>query len=104
VEFEATVASKDLQSVSTKIALNFRPHAENVPEIHRTIGADYAEKVIHPAVQEAVKATTALYTVEELVTKREEVKKQIQQLLQNRTTMMGNSTPMVDVSQFTGKR
>jgi regulator of protease activity HflC (stomatin/prohibitin superfamily) len=82
VEFEATAASKDLQSVSTKIALNFRPHAENVPEIHRTIGADYAEKVIHPAVQEAVKATTALYTAEELITKREDVKKQIQQLLQ----------------------
>ena len=73
---------RDLQSVSTKIALNFRPHAENVPEIHRTIGIDYAEKVIHPAVQEAVKATTALYTAEELITKREEVKKQIQQLLQ----------------------
>jgi regulator of protease activity HflC (stomatin/prohibitin superfamily) len=86
VEFEATAASKDLQSVSTKVALNFRPHAENVPEIHRTIGADYAEKVIHPAVQEAVKATTALYTAEELITKREDVKRQIQQLLQTQLT------------------
>jgi len=81
VEFEATAASKDLQSVSTRVALNFRPHAESVPEIHQRVGIDYAEKVIHPAVQEAVKATTARYTAEELVTRREEVKKQIHELL-----------------------
>ena len=83
VEFEATAASKDLQSVSTKVALNYRPHADTVAELHRTIGIDYAEKIIHPAVQEAVKATTALYTAEELITRREEVKKKIQELLQN---------------------
>lgn len=82
VEFAATAASKDLQSVSTKVALNFRPHAENVANIHRDLGIDYAEKIIHPAVQEAVKATTARYTAEELITKREEVKKQIHELLQ----------------------
>jgi regulator of protease activity HflC (stomatin/prohibitin superfamily) len=83
VEFEATAASKDLQSVSTKVALNFHPDAEHVAEIHRNVGADYAEKIIHPAVQEAVKATTARYTAEELVTKREDVKKHIQDLLKS---------------------
>lgn len=81
VEFESTAASKDLQSVTTKVALNFRPHADAVAEIHRSVGTAYAEKIVHPAVQEAVKATTARYTAEELVTKREEVKKQIHQLL-----------------------
>jgi regulator of protease activity HflC (stomatin/prohibitin superfamily) len=83
VEFEATAASKDLQSVSTKVALNFRPHADSVADIHRNVGIDYAEKIIHPAVQEAVKATTARYTAEELITRREDVKKQIHELLQS---------------------
>lgn len=82
VEFAATAASKDLQSVRTKVAINFRPDAENVPQLHRNVGPEYAEKVIHPAVQEAVKATTARYTAEELITKREDVKNHIQQLLQ----------------------
>ncbi len=86
VEFDATAASKDLQSVSTKVALNFRPHASKVAEIHRNVGVDYAEKIIHPAVQEAVKATTARYTAEELIAKREEVKKQIHELLQSQMT------------------
>ena len=83
VEFNATAASKDLQSVSTKVALNFRPHAAKVADIHRNVGVDYAEKIIHPAVQEAVKATTARYTAEELITRREEVKKQIHELLKS---------------------
>ena len=52
VEFDATAASKDLQSVSTKVALNFRPHADSVAEIHRSVGVGYAEKIVHPAVQE----------------------------------------------------
>jgi regulator of protease activity HflC (stomatin/prohibitin superfamily) len=84
-EFTATAASKDLQSVATKVALNFRPQDNMIQEIYQKIGPAYAEKVIYPAVQEAVKATTALYTAEELITRREEVKKHIQQILQQQT-------------------
>jgi len=87
VEFAAGAASKDLQSVSTKVAINFRPKMESVSALHRSVGVDYAEKVIHPAVQEAVKATTARYTAEELITKREDVKKHIQQLLQDQASV-----------------
>ncbi len=74
VEFDATAASKDLQSVRTKIALNFHPIPEQVPEIYRAYGLGYTEKIVHPAVQEAVKSVTARYTAEELITRREEVK------------------------------
>lgn len=80
-EFETTAASKDLQDVSTKVALNVHPDADAVPLIYKNYGTNYSEKVIHPAVQEAVKAVTALYTAEELITKREAVKRQIQEHL-----------------------
>jgi regulator of protease activity HflC (stomatin/prohibitin superfamily) len=84
-EYDATAASKDLQSVHTKVALNFHPDADAVANLYRNVGSDYAEKIIHPAMQEAVKATTALYTAEELITRREEVKKHIHELLQRQT-------------------
>jgi regulator of protease activity HflC (stomatin/prohibitin superfamily) len=80
-EFETTAASRDLQDVSTKVTLNVHPSAEAVPQIYQNYGKDYSEKVIHPAVQEAVKAVTALYTAEELITKREAVKAQVQEHL-----------------------
>lgn len=81
VEFEATAASKDLQDVATKVAINFHPDPESVPELYRQYGVAYQEKVIHPAVQEVVKAVTALYTAEELITKREQVKAGMQEHL-----------------------
>lgn len=77
-EFETTAASKDLQDVSTKVALNVHPTPELVPTIYQKYGQDYAEKVVHPAVQESVKAVTARFTAEELITKRETVKNEIQ--------------------------
>lgn len=77
-EFETTAASKDLQDVSTKVALNVHPLPDMVPAIYQKYGKDYAEKVVHPAVQESVKAVTARFTAEELITKRETVKNEIQ--------------------------
>lgn len=77
--YDATAASKDMQIVHTKVALNFRPVPEAVPKLYSEVGVGYSDRVIQPAVQEAVKATTARFTAEELITHREEVKKIIQE-------------------------
>ncbi|UPT75254.1 MAG: prohibitin family protein [Elusimicrobiota bacterium] len=80
--YDATAASKDLQTVHTKVALNFRPVPEAVPKLYSEVGVAYSDRVIAPAVQEAVKATTARFTAEELITHREDVKKIIQELVE----------------------
>ena len=77
VVFDAGAASKDLQTVQTKVAVNIHPFPEDVPALFREVGVDYVEKIVHPAVQEVLKASTALYTAEELITKREKVKQDI---------------------------
>lgn len=82
-EFDSSAASKDLQSVRTKVALNFSLIPEEVPSVFRQVGADFTEKIVHPAVQEVVKAATARFTAEELIIKREDVKNQIQDLLRS---------------------
>lgn len=82
VESKASAASKDLQSVETAVTLNIHPIPEEVYVIYQKVGIDYTNKVVHPAVQEAVKAATARYTAEELITKREDVKRQIRELLE----------------------
>ncbi len=80
--YDATAASKDLQTVHTKVALNYRPVPEMTPKLYSEVGWDYSDRVIAPAVQEAVKATTARFTAEELITHREEVKKIIQEAVE----------------------
>lgn len=77
VEFEATASSKDLQDVATKVAINFEPEVLAMSSIYQTYGLAYVDNVIHPAVQESVKSVTAKYTAEELITRREDVKKEV---------------------------
>jgi len=83
LEFDATAASKDLQIIHTKIAVNVHPIEESVPQLFREVGLDYGAKVIHPAMQEALKASSAKYTAEELITKRDSIKLDIHTHLQN---------------------
>lgn len=80
-EVDASAASKDLQTVTTKIALNYHLDANQVNKLWQSIGKDYNERIIAPTIQEAVKSATAKYTAEELITKRPEVKEDIKTLL-----------------------
>jgi regulator of protease activity HflC (stomatin/prohibitin superfamily) len=81
---DAAAASRDLQDVSAKIALNFHLNPAEVFTLHNTIGPQFKDRIIDPAIQEAFKATTAQYTASELVTKREEVKIKARELLRDR--------------------
>ncbi len=85
-EGDGDAASKDLQQVHTKVAVNYHLNPERVAAIVREVGDLYAveTRLILPAVQEAVKASTAKYTAEELVTKRPEVRDDIRSALTQR--------------------
>jgi len=83
-EVPASAASKDLQIVTSKIALNYHLDPESVNKIWQEIGKDYNIRVIAPSIQEAVKAESAKFTAEELIIKREEVKEQIKANLTKR--------------------
>jgi len=93
---DADAASKDLQMVTTRIATNYSLVSEAADEVYQKIGFAYAEKMIDPAVQEIVKAVTAKYTAEELITKRAEVKSSIKQGLYDR--LIPYNIKVVDVS------
>lgn len=73
-EVDASAASKDLQTVTAKLALNYHLDAGKVNLLWQSVGNDYKVRIIDPAIQEAVKAATARYTAEELITKRPQVK------------------------------
>ncbi|MBI4551659.1 MAG: prohibitin family protein [Candidatus Latescibacteria bacterium] len=81
---QASAASKDLQTVSSTIAVNYHVDPGRANKVYQQIGLEFKERVIDPAVQEAVKATTAQFTAEELITRRSEVKSQIKESLTQR--------------------
>lgn len=99
-ETEASSASKDLQSVSTTVALNYKLDGDKAIEIYRTLRNDYQERVIAPAVQEAVKASTAKHNAEELITKRPIVRDQIEEKLKQRLSKFGITVIAVSITNF----
>jgi regulator of protease activity HflC (stomatin/prohibitin superfamily) len=76
-EVVASAASKDLQIVTSKIALNYHLDPDAVNKIWQEVGKTYNTRIIAPSIQEAVKAESAKFTAEELIIRREEVKEQI---------------------------
>lgn len=81
---DASAASKDLQIVSTKVALNYHLNKEEVYNLFKNIGVDYESRIINPSIQEVVKSITAKHIAEELITKREFVKEEIKLALKER--------------------
>jgi prohibitin 2 len=67
---DAAAASSDLQDVSSTVAINYHIMPDKANVVFQSIGIQFKERIIDPAVQEVVKAVTAKYTAEELITKR----------------------------------
>lgn len=77
---EATGASKDLQVVHTKVTLQWSIAPELAPRFLQRFGdCDGCwVGILSPAVQEVVKAVSARYTAEQLITHRAQVKGEIE--------------------------
>jgi regulator of protease activity HflC (stomatin/prohibitin superfamily) len=99
-EADASAASKDLQTVTSKIATNYKLDPESVARVYQEIGIDYSVRVIQPAEQEIVKSITAKFTAEELITKREDVRVEIKQLLHDRLLPRGIIIEEVSITNF----
>ena len=70
LEVNTEAFSKDLQSVKTVLAINYRVDTAKSYSIYKNIGADYENVLVVPAVNEVLKAITSQYTAEESVTNR----------------------------------
>ncbi|MGH8215150.1 MAG: prohibitin family protein [Rhodanobacteraceae bacterium] len=80
-ETSETAASRDLQDVTTKVAVNWSITAGDAEWVYERLGDEtqLTDKVIAPIVSNAVKAVAARYDAEQLVEKRDVVRDQIQQ-------------------------
>jgi len=83
-ETDAAAASSDLQDVSSRVALNYHIVPDRANVVYQKIGIQFKERIIDPAILEVVKAVTAKYTAEELITKRPAVSEAMRMALTDR--------------------
>ena len=93
-------ASKDLQTVSTEVTVNYAPDPNTVNTLYKEVGLTYESRVIQPAVEEVVKQVTANYNAEELITKRPQVKGDIEAEITNRLNVYNIDTEVISITDF----
>ena len=99
-ETAESTASADLQEVTTTIAVNYRIVPESADKIYQSLRLDYEFKVIKPNIEESIKAATALYEAEELVTKRELLKSKVKEILSERVRQYDIEILAVSIVDF----
>lgn len=96
----ASAASKDLQNVSAVIAVNYAIDSSKIVWLYSNLGTNFKETVIDPSIQEAVKSTTANFTAEELITKRETVSDQVTKDLKDKLDPLGIAVSNISIVDF----
>ncbi len=97
---DAASASSDLQDVALSVALNYHIVPEKANLVYQTIGVDFKERMIDPAIQEVMKAVSARYTAEELITKRPAVSAEMQESLTKRLLLSNISVDAFSIVSF----
>lgn len=101
-EVEAIAATKDLQDVTANVAVVYRLEPTTLEELYTQIGSgeNVSTVIILPIVQESIKQTTARFTAEELITRREEVKTQIDKALNTKLATYNVVVQEVAITNF----
>ncbi len=97
---EQTAASKDLQNVSTTVAVNFHVAPDTANNLYQNVGLAYVERIVDPFIGEAVKAVTAQYTAEELISKRSEVSSKIKENLSVKLSTYFMVLDEINITEF----
>lgn len=99
-ESTESAATKDLQDVSATVAVNFRVRPDKVNKVYQEIGKEYVSQVIKPNIEESLKAATAQYTAEELITKRPIIKSTFDGILAERLEIFNIEVIAVSLTDF----
>lgn len=99
-EVESNAASKDLQTISSKVSINYRVNKASSAEIYKNVGSDFTNVIVNPAIQECVKSIAAKYTAEQLITNRAVVSTEMEESISQKINPYGLSIEVFNIVNF----
>jgi regulator of protease activity HflC (stomatin/prohibitin superfamily) len=101
-EATESAASHDLQDVHTTVATNWSIDPDAAPQLYQTIGTipQILDRLVTPAIANTVKAVTAHFDAEELITKRDQVAEQALSALRRYLEPLHINVEAVNITNF----
>jgi len=99
-EVESNSASKDLQSISSKVSVNYRVNTNSSAKIYKNVGNNFNNVIVNPAIQECMKSVTAKYNAEELITKRAIVSSEMEKEISQKINPYGLNIEVFNIIDF----
>ena len=100
LELQTEAFSKDIQTVSATLAVNYRLRPEMSFSVYKTHGTQFEQNIIIPATHEVLKSVSAQYTAEELISKRAESSDKMRDELDDKLTDMGITITDFNIIDF----
>jgi prohibitin 2 len=99
-KLDSLAASHDLQVVHTEVTLAYYPDPCCVTDIWAKLNDDAQNRVVIPAIQEAIKAQTAQFDAEQLVAQRATVRDGIESYVRQRLSAHHIDVDAVSITNF----
>jgi len=99
-EVDSNAASKDLQSISSKVSVNYRVNTASSARIYKNVGQDFNNIIVNPAIQECMKAVTARYNADQLITNRTIVSVEMEKEISQKINPYGLNIEVFNIIDF----
>lgn len=100
VEVPFTSASKDLQTVTGNVSVNYRISADSSALVYQNFGRTVEDTLVVPAIPECIKAVMAQYSAEELITERQTVSEEIKEEISKKIQSYGLYIEVFNMTDF----
>jgi len=100
MEIATEAFSKDIQTVSATMAVNYRVTKAQTFSLYRNVGVNYESVLVIPATHESLKSVSAQYTAEQLISMRQRVSDEVMHLLHEKTSVNGVEITAFNIIDF----